>query len=35
MLVIGLGKRKGADTTHFLRFEKMAENIEESAMEWA
>lgn len=31
MLAIGLGKRKGADTTHSLRFEKMAENIEESA----
>ena len=24
MLAIGLGKRKGADTTHSLRFEKMA-----------
>lgn len=27
MLAIGLGKRKGADITHSLRFEKMAENI--------
>ena len=31
MLAIGLGKRQGADVTHSLRFEKMAENIEESA----
>lgn len=31
MLAIGLGKRKGADITHSLRFEKMAENIVESA----
>lgn len=31
MLAIGLGKRQGADITHSLRFEKMAENIEESA----
>lgn len=31
MLAIGLGKREGADTTHSLRFEKMAENIFESA----
>lgn len=31
MLSIGLGKRQGADVTHSLRFEKMAENIEESA----
>lgn len=31
MLSIGLGKRKGADVTHSLRFEKMAENIEQSA----
>lgn len=27
MLAIGLGKRKGADITHYLRFENMAENI--------
>lgn len=31
MLAIGLGKRKGADITHYLRFEKMAKNILESA----
>lgn len=27
MLAIGLGKRKGADITHYLRFENMGENI--------
>ncbi len=31
MLAIGLGKRKGADTIHSLRFENMAQNIEQSA----
>lgn len=31
MLAIGLGKRQGADITHSLRFEKMAENILQSA----
>lgn len=30
MLAIGLGKRKGAEATHSLRFENMAENILES-----
>ncbi|MEG0855298.1 MAG: lactate racemase domain-containing protein [Terrisporobacter sp.] len=31
MLAIGLGKRKGAEMTHFLGFESMGENILESA----
>ena len=30
MIAIGLGKRKGAESTHSLRFENMAENILES-----
>jgi len=31
MLVIGLGKQKGAAMTHFLRYENMARNLEEAA----
>ena len=31
MLVVGLGKQKGAETTHCLRYENMAGNIEDAA----